>query len=509
VGGRWNKLPVDKDVEGVKHYSNISDGEKTTKYCTLDKDSGQNSKNSNTDAILIQCAPPNNFIHPVMFGFPPRISPSRQYLRLPANIFPSRHIYLSSFVFPPYLSPSRRYLLSSRQDLSPTILFPTPRTTNHHKNYTATMASPIDFEIDDRFDGLYMNVANQAHGIEPLLDSVFSFLRRRSDFFAGPPGLSSSGGGSSSSGKGDAGTEAAVSTVHKVLQKHVDIYLNDKRKKEEEAAAKKRKKEKELKEKERKQQAAAVKKSEEDDVIELDANGGGFDISQPTSPTAAAVAATVSVVDADKKSNEEVISNKDETKATGNDNADNENDDDEATGPPPIGNGSTIPGKYTWTQTLQELCITVPLPTNTRGKDLTVIISKNHLKIALKTAAAGSNPIIVDDALTKSIIVDDSFWTVEDNGSKLVLTLQKLNGMDWWEAPCLSDPKINLRHVQPENSQLSDLDGETRQTVEKMMYDQREKALGLPTSEEEKKLEILEKFKRAHPEMDFSQAKIN
>ena len=38
---------------------------------------------------------------------------------------------------------------------------------------------------DDRFDGLYLNLAQQNQGIDNLLDSFFGFLRRKTDFYTG------------------------------------------------------------------------------------------------------------------------------------------------------------------------------------------------------------------------------------------------------------------------------------------------------------------------------------
>ena len=174
----------------------------------------------------------------------------------------------------------------------------------------------------------------------------------------------------------------------------------------------------------------------------------------------------------------------------------------------PTNNGD-VTARYTWTQSLADVTATLtPFPASVTSKQLTVVLSPRHVLVVHKA----EQRTVLDDELHAAILVDDSTWTLEtDKRSQqrvLTLYLRKQNGMEWWSRLSEADEPLDVTKMQPENSSLSDLDGDTRQTVEKMMTEQRQKAMGLPTSEEQKKQDALRRFMELHPEMDFSQAKI-
>jgi len=157
---------------------------------------------------------------------------------------------------------------------------------------------------------------------------------------------------------------------------------------------------------------------------------------------------------------------------------------------------------YQWRQQLGEVYVSVPVPKGTRGRDMDLKIMKKKLVVGLK-----GKEKIMEGELCKEVKIEESTWTIEDQ-SIVNIHLEKLE-QSWWNCVLTHHPKIDTTKIVPENSKLSDLDGETRGMVEKMMFDNQQKQMGKPTSDELKKFEMLEKFKAAHPEMDFSKAKIS
>ena len=144
---------------------------------------------------------------------------------------------------------------------------------------------------------------------------------------------------------------------------------------------------------------------------------------------------------------------------------------------------------YSFSQTLAEVTVRLPLKSGLRARDLDVKIGKTNGCVRLKNTE--EEPLFSGE-WHKPVKPDDSLWAIEDGD--FVFELTKANGQEWWACVLRGDPEIDTTKITPETSKLTDLDGETRGMVEKMMFDQRQKQMGLPTSDEMQKQEMLKKF---------------
>ncbi|XP_072940347.1 nuclear migration protein nudC isoform X2 [Epargyreus clarus] len=320
----------------------------------------------------------------------------------------------------------------------------------------------------ERFDSMLLAMAQQHEGgVKDLLNTIASFLARKTDFFTG----------------------AKEGEWQKVMKE--TFFLHAEKAMQESNRAKKEKEEAEKRLKEiqqRKEQERIAKDFEPASVTEL-TDQEAIDMQED--------------IEKDKKQ-EENGSGDASTSDVETPDAPEDDDDPKEKDKikPNSGNGCDLE-HYRWTQTLEEVELRVPLRQILRPRDLTVIINKRHLKVGIK-----GQPLIIDGELDADVKIEESTWVLQD-GRNLLVNLEKVNKMNWWSRLVKTDPEISTKKINPEPSKLSDLDGETRGLVEKMMYDQRQKEMGLPTSDEQKKQDVLKKFMEQHPEMDFSKCKFN
>ena len=302
--------------------------------------------------------------------------------------------------------------------------------------------------MEDKFDGILYQMVSQSKGYEGFFDVIFSFLKRKTDFFTD--------------------FKKAESVIANAGKKHIESYskeAKEKQAKEHEEAKRKQEKERKLKEEEQAKEQKVLeerKRKMEEEALKQN------------------------IPEQSVKTNEEPKS-------------------DKVT--PNSGNGS-MTDKYVWTQTLEEVQANVFIPNKVTKKDLDVKLELDHCLIALKD----KSQVFVNEKWCDKIHPDESYWAIEEmeNGGKAVqLTLSKYADKNWWDCLLKGEPVIDTQKVSPEPSKLSDLDGEMKSTVEKMMIDMRRKQAGLPSLEEEEKKSKISEFMKSHPEMDFSKCKFN
>ena len=321
-------------------------------------------------------------------------------------------------------------------------------------------------------------MANGENAIDMMLDLYFSFLRRKTDFF-------------SQGEKCEAAVKEAFERQRSIVAKSAEGKAR--------AAAQKAAKEAAEREVAKQREAAELaKQAEEDEKRRARVKQAELERKMAES-TAKIQEITDEEAEKIKKTKDDDDTDPDEVDLTKKD----DEDFDKLTPgtmKPNEGNGGEAE-HYTWQQTLQDVDVRVRIPVGTTSKQVICEFKKTKWVFGLK----GQAPMI-DGELYGEVQTDDCVWTMEDKTTVLV-SFTKRSDMEWWDCVVKGDPKIDTKKVTPENSQLSDLDGETRSTVEKMMFDQHQKQKGLPTSDELQKQDMMKKFMDAHPEMDFTQCK--
>lgn len=149
--------------------------------------------------------------------------------------------------------------------------------------------------------------------------------------------------------------------------------------------------------------------------------------------------------------------------------------------------------KYKWAQQLWNVDVQVPLPKGTTARMLIVVIKSRSLKVHIK----GQDQPLLDGELYGRVKADDSFWNVEDK-EFLNINLEKAEEKIWTTI-IVGDEEIDPKSVD-NSKRPEDFDLETQGHLQKVIYERDRKLNGLPTTEEEANMKMMNELYKNNPQ---------
>ena len=161
-------------------------------------------------------------------------------------------------------------------------------------------------------------------------------------------------------------------------------------------------------------------------------------------------------------------------------------------------NGSKC-GNYAWSQAITEVDVRVTVPDHvTSGRQCHVTIGKKRLSVSVEAVSGVGLQNLVDGELSQEVRYMEAMWslvrTIDEDGKEirqLHISMEKLKD-HWWTELLVGGPTINLNYIECSRP-FDDVDEEARAKIRKMVFDQKQKQLGKPTSDEMQIQEMLKK----------------
>ena len=151
-------------------------------------------------------------------------------------------------------------------------------------------------------------------------------------------------------------------------------------------------------------------------------------------------------------------------------------------------------------KTLADVTIQVPMPAGTRARDIECAIGKGHLRLALKGQAAVIDADFPCDArngqeIWEKVRAEECYWNLQAGKGEappFVTVYLEKERESWWKSAVDGSSEIDTTKVDS-TRQVHDYDDETQGAIRKIMFDQDQKRKGLPTSDELKNEDMLQK----------------